>query len=45
MTTNLTTAPIATPIFEVMERMAAEDVGRIIATDNEVPVGIFTERD
>lgn len=45
MTTNLTTTPIATPIFEVMERMAAEDVGRIIATDNEVPVGIFTERD
>ncbi|MGE5817220.1 MAG: cyclic nucleotide-binding/CBS domain-containing protein [Deltaproteobacteria bacterium] len=45
MTTNLTTASIATPIFEVMERMAAEDVGRIIATDNEVPVGIFTERD
>ncbi len=45
MTTNLTTTPITTPIFEVMERMAREDVGRIIVTDNEVPVGIFTERD
>jgi signal-transduction protein with cAMP-binding, CBS, and nucleotidyltransferase domain len=45
MTTNLTTAPISTPIFEVMERMSSEDVGRIIITDNQVPVGIFTERD
>ena len=45
MTTSLTTAPISTPIFEVMERMATEDVGRIIITDNQVPVGIFTERD
>lgn len=45
MTTNLTTTPIATPIFEVMQRMSREDVGRIIVTDNEVPVGIFTERD
>jgi signal-transduction protein with cAMP-binding, CBS, and nucleotidyltransferase domain len=45
MTTNLTTAAISTSIFDVMKKMAAEDVGRIIVTDNEVPVGIFTERD
>ncbi len=45
MTTNLTTAPITMPILEVMQRMAREDIGRIIVTDNEVPVGIFTERD
>jgi CBS domain-containing protein len=45
MTTNLTATPISAPIFEVMERMSTEDVGRIIVTDNEVPVGIFTERD
>lgn len=45
MTTNLTTTAIATPVSEVIERMAAEDVGRIIITDNQVPVGIFTERD
>lgn len=45
MTTTLTTAPVATPIFEVMQRMAVEDIGRIIITDNQVPVGIFTERD
>ncbi len=45
MTTNLTTAPVSATVFEVMEQMVAEDVGRIIIVDNEVPVGIFTEKD
>jgi signal-transduction protein with cAMP-binding, CBS, and nucleotidyltransferase domain len=45
MTTNLTTAPVSATVFQVMERMVAEDVGRIIIADNEVPVGIFTEKD
>jgi len=45
MTTNLTTAPVLATVFEVMEKMVAEDVGRIIIVDNEVPVGIFTEKD
>jgi signal-transduction protein with cAMP-binding, CBS, and nucleotidyltransferase domain len=45
MTTNLTTAPASATVFAVMERMVAEDVGRIIVVDNEVPVGIFTEKD
>jgi CBS domain-containing protein len=45
MTTNLTTAPHSMPVFQVMQKMSGEDVGRIIVTDNEVPVGIFTERD
>jgi len=45
MTTHLTTAPISATVFQVMEKMAAEDVGRIIILDNEVPVGIFTEKD
>lgn len=45
MTTNLTTAPVTASIFEVMEKMVAEDVGRIIITDDDVPVGIFTEKD
>jgi len=45
MTTNLTTAPVSATVFEVMETMVAEDVGRIILADNEVPVGIFTEKD
>lgn len=45
MTTHLQTAPTTMPIFDVIQRMSREDVGRIIVTDNEVPVGIFTERD
>ncbi|HKY08653.1 MAG TPA: CBS domain-containing protein [Candidatus Binatia bacterium] len=45
MTTNLTTAPATASVFEVMETMIAEDVGRIILTDDDVPVGIFTEKD
>jgi len=45
MTTTLTTAPVTASIFEVMQMMVAEDVGRVIITDAEVPVGIFTEKD
>ena len=45
MTTNLTKAPVSSTIFEVMEMMVAEDVGRVIITDDEIPVGIFTEKD
>src|SRR6185436_1969770 len=45
MTTHLTTTPVSASIFEVMEIMVAEDVGRIIVTDDDVPVGIFTEKD
>ena len=46
MTTQLTTAPVSASVFEAMQRMVAEDVGRIIVIDHdEVPVGIFTEKD
>jgi signal-transduction protein with cAMP-binding, CBS, and nucleotidyltransferase domain len=45
MTTNLTKAPVTASIFEVMQTMVAEDVGRIIITDDDIPVGIFTEKD
>jgi CBS domain-containing protein len=45
MTTHLTTAPAASSIQEVLEMMVAADVGRIIVTNKEVPVGIFTEKD
>ena len=45
MTTNLTAAPVSTSILEVMKLMASEDVGRVMITDQEVPVGIFTEKD
>lgn len=45
MTTHLTSAPVAAPVHEVMSQMIAEDVGRIVITDDEVPVGVFTEKD
>jgi CBS domain-containing protein len=45
MTSNLTTAPVSASILEVMQMMVAEDVGRAIITDADVPVGIFTEKD
>ncbi|MGH7852160.1 MAG: CBS domain-containing protein [Candidatus Binatia bacterium] len=45
MTTHLTTAMASASVFEVMETMVAEDVGRIIVTDDDVPIGIFTEKD
>ena len=45
MTTDLVKATVSTTIYSVMETMVAEDVGRIIITDDEVPVGIFTEKD
>ena len=45
MTTNVTKVAVTATILEVMEKMVAEDVGRIVITDDEVPVGIFTEKD
>ena len=45
MTTNLTTTQVSTSIFDVMQLMASQDIGRVIITDKEVPVGIFTEKD
>lgn len=45
MTTHLITAPVSASVFEVIEAMAREDAGRIIVTDADVPIGIFTEKD
>jgi len=45
MTTSLTTTEASRTVLEVMEKMVAEDIGRIVVTDNEIPVGIFTEKD
>jgi signal-transduction protein with cAMP-binding, CBS, and nucleotidyltransferase domain len=45
MTTSLTTSVGSRTVFEVMEKMVAEDVGRIVVTDKDIPVGIFTEKD
>jgi CBS domain-containing protein len=45
MSSNLTSAPVSAPVFEVINLMAREDVGRVMVTDSDVPVGIFTEKD
>jgi CBS domain-containing protein len=45
MTNDLITAELTSGIFNVMETMASKNVGRIIITDRQKPVGIFTEHD
>ena len=45
MTTNVVTAEVSNTIFDVMEMMVAKDLGRVVITDNQIPVGIFTEKD
>jgi CBS domain-containing protein len=45
MTTHVTTGPASASVFQVIETMVAEDIGRIMITDNDVPVGVFTEKD
>jgi len=45
MTTDLITAEASKTILEVMELMAAKDVGRVVITQHRAPVGIFTEKD
>lgn len=45
MTTQLTSAKITETIFRVVEIMVSADIGRVIITDADVPVGIFTEKD
>jgi predicted transcriptional regulator len=45
MTTQLTSAPVTETISRVVEMMVAADVGRVIITDGDVPVGMFTEKD
>src|SRR5436189_1960122 len=45
MTTNIATAVASQTVFEAMEKMVSEDVGRIVITDRDVSVGIFTEKD
>jgi signal-transduction protein with cAMP-binding, CBS, and nucleotidyltransferase domain len=45
MTTQLTSARITETISRVVEIMVTADVGRVIITDADVPVGIFTEKD
>jgi signal-transduction protein with cAMP-binding, CBS, and nucleotidyltransferase domain len=45
MTTQLTSARITETISKVVEIMVTADIGRVIITDADVPVGIFTEKD
>jgi CBS domain-containing protein len=45
MTTQLTSARITETISRVVEIMVTADVGRVIITDADVPVGMFTEKD
>ena len=45
MTTQLSSARITETISRVVEIMVTADVGRVIITDSDVPVGIFTEKD
>ena len=45
MTTGVITAGVSSTIFDVMEMMAAENVGGVIITENQLAVGIFTEQD
>lgn len=44
MTTQLVSAPASSTVREVIRIMLAEDVGRIVLTENDAPVGMFTER-
>jgi signal-transduction protein with cAMP-binding, CBS, and nucleotidyltransferase domain len=45
MTTQLTSARITETISRVVDIMVSADIGRVIITDADVPVGIFTEKD
>ena len=45
MTRDIVSAAASTPALEVMEMMAAKNVGRVIITKGQSPVGIFTETD
>ncbi|MBI2987911.1 MAG: CBS domain-containing protein [Deltaproteobacteria bacterium] len=45
MTREMTTVEVSSTVFAAMEVMAAKNVGRAVITDNQVPVGIFTEHD
>lgn len=45
MTTQLTSARITETISRVVDIMVTADIGRVIITDADVPVGLFTEKD
>lgn len=45
VTTKVITAEVSSTIFEAMEKLAAQNAAALIVTENELPVGIFTEQD
>jgi CBS domain-containing protein len=45
MTRDPITAAVTSTIFEVMELMAEKNIGRAIIAEDQVTVGIFTEKD
>lgn len=45
MTREIATADVSSTVYDVMALMAAKNVGRVVITDNQAPVGFFTERD
>jgi CBS domain-containing protein len=45
MTRDVITVEVTEGILDVMEMMVAKKVGRVIITEKQLPVGIFTEQD
>lgn len=45
MSGELVTVTPSSTTFEAMELMDEKNVGRVVITENQIPVGIFTERD
>jgi len=45
MTRDVITVAVTDSILDAMEKMVAKRVGRVIVTEKQVPVGIFTEQD
>lgn len=45
MTRDIFTADVSSSVFDVMQAMAAKDVGRAVITENGNYTGIFTEKD
>lgn len=45
MTPEIITADASSTIFDVMQVMAAKNVGRVVITDKQTPRGMFTEHD
>lgn len=45
MTTKVVTVGASSTIFDVMDMMASRNIGGVIVTEDQLAVGIFTERD